>query len=123
MERNIKLIIYFFNNLNIKISRHGFFLLKKKNSCTVVLKTAKHVYPYKLLPQAYLTGDRVNKNSHQFSTEIPFQSYQAFFLFFFLLASGNVWKHCCSCVFKKKIIFIFLLKFNMVCMFWIVLMC
>jgi hypothetical protein len=43
--------------------------------------------PYKLVSQAYLAGDRVNKNSHQFSTEIPFQSYQAFSSFSFLFFS------------------------------------
>jgi len=33
----------------------------------------------------------------------------------------NVWKCGLTCIFKK--IEFFLLKFNMICMFWIVLMC
>jgi hypothetical protein len=38
-----------------------------------------------------------------------------------ILVVGNVWERGCGCV-PKKINF-FSLKFNMVCMFWIVLMC
>jgi hypothetical protein len=38
------------------------------------------------------------------------------------MSSGNVWKRDCDCVFKNFKLF-FLLKFNMVYMFWIVLMC
>jgi hypothetical protein len=36
--------------------------------------------------------------------------------------SGNVWERGCGCV-PKKFKFFFLLKFNMVFMFWIILMC
>jgi len=36
---------------------------------------------------------------------------------------GNVWERGCGCVLKKFEIFSFLLKFNIVCTFWIVLIC
>jgi hypothetical protein len=35
---------------------------------------------------------------------------------------GKVWERGCP-AFPKNLIFFFLLKFNMICMFWIVLMC